>query len=999
MSADACDRAALQSAREQIKSRFGAIHGAIVSTVGPLDRSLADMSEAFFRAALGAKIDASVHVAEIFGPESPEFILFFSSMGGFESPGGMSAYATGTVFQDSFAHALAHRLKSSVKVANWGYWGEVGVGGAIPQSLKTRMQRAGICAIDAAAGIEVVEDLLASAVEQIGYLRTTRAEVARSLGVLEEETVSVLSGCGREVQLPAETGLSLQVEAAAREQAQEFERRLCRLLWGQLRELGLSAEAALDLKGWSQRAQVVPLYARWLQQSVRVLREHGYGVGTGGGIEAVHAEVPPLAALWGEWREYRERQDEQAYGARLGLAEAMLLALPDILQGRQAATEVMFPRASMERVAGVYQRNRVADFFNEVLAESLTGYLDERVRQDPQARLRLIEIGAGTGATSALLFERLQPYARHISEYCYTDISKAFLLHAQEQYAARVPYLVARRFDVEQPACAQGLTPGAYDVVVATNVLHATRDIRRALRHAKGLLCERGVVLINEMTGGTLFTHVTFGLLPGWWAYEDEPLRVPGTPALSPRTWAWVLAAEGFRDIRQPAAAYHALGQQIIAACSDGVIRLPAPHALEPPSRLAPPHRGESQISPALRTAQQARQSRSNRDAVLRDKATTVLTACVARVLRMPVEELDPEEPLELYGMDSILFVQIADALRNSFGNVSSTLMFEHRSIAGLAEHFMRTQREALLAFVGWQDGEREESPPPAAEARSRGGPLVRRRRRMGSEAPRRAVSDSELAATQPRDVAIIGLSGRYPQANTLEEYWARLRAGENCIREVPADRWDWRTYYGEGKGEWGTIYTRWGGFLDHIDQFDPLFFGISPREAESMDPQERLFLQEAHACIADAGYTPAAISKEKRVGVIVGVTNSTYHRSSAYWSIANRVSSACNFTGPSLAVDTACSASLTAIHLACESLRAGECDCAVAGGVHLSVDPVQFMGLASLSMLSSGAECRAFGAGADGIVSGEGVGAVLLKPLRRAQEEGDHIYGVIKAS
>ncbi len=185
------------------------------------------------------------------------------------------------------------------------------------------------------------------------------------------------------------------------------------------------------------------------------------------------------------------------------------------------------------------------------------------------------------------------------------------------------------------------------------------------------------------------------------------------------------------------------------------------------------------------------------------------------------------------------------------------------------------------------------------------------------------------------------------------------------------------------------------------------------------MDPQERLFLESAWHALEDAGYARSQLSRwlrkeeQEKVGVFVGVTHNSYQLlgvlrnakqptrvdHSGEWSLANRVSYYFNFRGPSLPVDTACSASLSAIHLACESLRSGECQVALTGGVNLHLNPSKFVNACTLGMLSPTGQCRSFGAQADGYVPGEGVGAVVLKSLDQAEKNGDFIYGVIKAS
>ena len=312
-------------------------------------------------------------------------------------------------------------------------------------------------------------------------------------------------------------------------------------------------------------------------------------------------------------------------------------------------------------------------------------------------------------------------------------------------------------------------------------------------------------------------------------------------------------------------------------------------------------------------------------------------------------------------------------------------------------EHLAEVEREALISLAGL-----EEQPAPREkrdEVVVHTGPMIV----AGTVGRPRTSLERERAAPEagmPRmDLAIIGMSGRYAGADNLEEFWANLRESKNVIAEVPQERWDWRTYFRDDRGKAGSIYSKWGGFIRDIDKFDPLFFGISPREAELMDPQQRLFLQEVYRAIEDAGYTPSTLCESRKVGVFVGVTHAYYPSSTQSWSVANRVSSVFEFRGPSLAVDTACSASLTALHLAAESLYSGASDCAIAGGTNLISRPAHYQALSARTMLSSGDKCRAFGEGADGFVGGEGVGAVILKPLAKAIADGDHIYGVLRSS
>ncbi|PWK14992.1 beta-ketoacyl synthase N-terminal-like domain-containing protein [Tumebacillus permanentifrigoris] len=408
--------------------------------------------------------------------------------------------------------------------------------------------------------------------------------------------------------------------------------------------------------------------------------------------------------------------------------------------------------------------------------------------------------------------------------------------------------------------------------------------------------------------------------------------------------------------------------------------------------------------TPAPKLESAPKPARGNATGQLKEKTTTYLKKLVGDTLKMSVNKIDAAEPLEMYGIDSIIIVELTNSLRDDLGEIPSTLFFECQTIDELAEYFMKSQKDSLTAMFGTGDSSTAEvadagsTPQAVLQTPAKRSSTSKKSRRF-ADVHERGGSGAAAKTSAIQDVAVIGLSGRYPQAKNLHEFWEKLASGTNCITEIPADRWDWKKYFHPERGREGSIYTKWGGFLENIDQFDPLFFNITPREARIMDPQERLFLEVAYSSIEDAGYTPATLNDRKKVGVFVGVMNSNYPSGTAYWSIANRLSYLLNFRGPSMAIDTACSSSLTALHLALESIYSGTSECAIVGGVNLVVDPFHYIRLTSQNMLSPGNRCNTFGDQADGFVDSEAVGAVLLKPLHKAVEDGDHIYGVIKGS
>ncbi|MCG7550582.1 SDR family NAD(P)-dependent oxidoreductase [Pseudoalteromonas sp. Of7M-16] len=255
--------------------------------------------------------------------------------------------------------------------------------------------------------------------------------------------------------------------------------------------------------------------------------------------------------------------------------------------------------------------------------------------------------------------------------------------------------------------------------------------------------------------------------------------------------------------------------------------------------------------------------------------------------------------------------------------------------------------------------------------------------------------------------IAIIGISGKYPGADNLDELWENLKQGKDTITEIPKTRWDHALYYQPGNRVYGKSYSKWGGFINDVDQFDSLFFNMAPKVAELIDPQERQFLQCAYHTVEDAGYSCEGLSQRGPVGVFCAVEYNEYLMysqantpvSALNASITNRVSYCCNFTGPSMTIDTMCSGSISSVHLACQSILNGDCRAAIAGGVNLTLHPNKFILHSAGRFSSKTGRCHSFGDKATGYVASEGVGAVLLKPLDDALEDGDHIYGVILAT
>ncbi|MFG2087065.1 SDR family NAD(P)-dependent oxidoreductase [Spirillospora sp. NPDC048824] len=351
----------------------------------------------------------------------------------------------------------------------------------------------------------------------------------------------------------------------------------------------------------------------------------------------------------------------------------------------------------------------------------------------------------------------------------------------------------------------------------------------------------------------------------------------------------------------------------------------------------------------------------------------------IARRSRITVTEIDPDRPLEEFGLASRDAVAIAGELEQMLGrSLPATLVWEHPTINKLS-----------LALAGGAAETTRPEPAPAA---------VR-----------------EAANDEP--IAVVGIGCRFPGGERdltgPEDYWRFLTGRGDAIREVPDGRWD---PFDDGSPEVGDLLaktTRLGGFLGDIAGFDAQFFGITPREAAVMDPQQRLVLEVAWEAFEHAGIGPASL-RGSRTGVFVGVSAPEYAAftasdlvslepftatGAALSIIANRLSYLLDLRGPSMIVDTACSSSLVSTHLAVQALRSGEADVALAGGVNLLLSPTVTMTFDLAGGTASDGHCKAFDASADGMVRAEGCGAVVMKRLSDAVRDGDRILAVVKGS
>ncbi|MFE1961898.1 amino acid adenylation domain-containing protein [Streptomyces sp. NPDC059479] len=379
------------------------------------------------------------------------------------------------------------------------------------------------------------------------------------------------------------------------------------------------------------------------------------------------------------------------------------------------------------------------------------------------------------------------------------------------------------------------------------------------------------------------------------------------------------------------------------------------------------------------------------------------LAQWVAHALEIDVETLELDQPLQEQGLDSMLSVSLAQDIRSKLDvDIPVTLVLETGTVEKLAAE-LRDEYGVTSAPAPAQAPEAgpvETVPVPVAPLLETG----------GAHAEAGTVhADTAHAVTDRHDIAIVGIDGVFPSAGSPAELWRVLMDGEDCLREVPEDRWDIDAYYSTD-AEPGTVYLRRAGFVDELTGFDAGFFQISPAEARWIDPQQRHLIQSAWRAMEDAG--AAGRSRDRSVGVFVGASYQHY-RDTVVGEVvqtaaglgnhnailANRVSYFLDLRGPSMTIDTLCSSSLVALHTAVRSIREGECEQAIVAGVHMAMSPQYFQLGSRLRSFSPSGASRAFDASADGFVPGEGVVTVVIKPLADALRDGDRIRGVIRGS
>ncbi len=1046
-----CDLEEVEQAVSQIQNNIGNVNGIFHSAIVLKDRPISVLTITELEEVLAPKSKGLINVANAFQHQKPEFLICYSSLNAFYANKGQSNYAAACTFKDTYTQFLRQE-NWNAKIINWGYWGEVGI--VANTKTKAILEQQGIYSISVLEGMQAMHQIINSNADQCFYAKINQT-MEKELNVLPTEDFSF-------------SGDHLDKLSESYTLLDELSRYLVLNVF-QKQNLFTNSAQIYNQEALKTACETIPKYYRLWNAIITLMKKADLIESDGDKIWLAKDKNLTVEAVSDKIKVLTQQIKTIAPDLtnHIKLVTLCTQQLFEMLSGRTPAVDVIFPKGSFEMVGSIYANNELSDTMNIELRK----VLDQKLKEAKQP-IKILEIGAGTGGTTKTILK--SPYFKDkVATYCFTDLAVNFLLEAKKVFGnTQFEYEI---LNIEANPETQKITTDTYDLIIATNVLHAVKNIRLAVNNAKAYLKTGGTLLINELTGVKDFTTLIFGFLDGWWLYQDEELRIKNSPILKTTTWKQLLEEEGFEAItvignnETPSNKF----QSVISSEKKAIATIQSTVKLQETSTV------KENIITTVAKALQIEQEAIDIDIPFSDlgvdsimginiveelnaklsltlksadlfsysttrKLTTYITsirgtskeeierpvieqqnrideneiistivALTAATLQIEQGTIDIDIPFSDLGVDSIMGITIVEALNKELGlTLKSADLFSYSTTRKLATYIegldQNLVKENKIDTVE-EDTNLDELFTELASATVTANeiisdtvkeitPIVRQRNKED-------LYDEE-------DIAIIGMSGVFPGADTVEELWDILKNGKDMVTHVPSYRWDGEAYYDKDSNASGKSNSKWGAFIEKAGVFDPMFFNITPKEALMMDPQQRLFLRESWKALEDGGYTERQLNG-KKVGVYVGVSNGGYdtlileHENqnaqmfmgNATSILAARISYYLNLTGPSLAIDTACSSSLVALHNACQNIKAGDCEMAIVGGSCVLSTPDFYLRATKAGMLSPTGKCKTFDDEADGFVPGEAVGAILIKSAKKALEDNDKIYGIIKGT
>ena len=390
------------------------------------------------------------------------------------------------------------------------------------------------------------------------------------------------------------------------------------------------------------KCRIIPKYKRWLNDIKEILQNNDVYLEGRFDSERVN----------NQWQ--KEKQLLLLEADTKGRTELLSLCLDnlnEILSGSKLATDVIFPEGSMKLVESVYQKTKQAELYNDIVAKIIKDIIKDNINNNK--KIKILEIGAGTGGTSTKVLDEIEEYKDYI-EYFYTDISRSFLIYGEDKFSKYKDFMQYELLNVENNIEEQKFTENSFQIIFASNVIHATKDIKKSLENINKLLVKGGALILNEIVEKELFSLLTFGLLDGWWLYEDPEIRIKGSPLLSKKGWMKVLDESGFIN-KELLYKTNSNNQDILLAIKNNLLN----------------NSNNDQNKIVISTD-------------LVDKITEILSNC----LRISKGEIDEITPFKEYGLDSILGIKFINKINEELGiNLNTVIIFDYSTIELLAKY------------------------------------------------------------------------------------------------------------------------------------------------------------------------------------------------------------------------------------------------------------------------------------------------------------------------
>ena len=637
-----------------------------------------NMSADALRAVLASKVRGSVLLYRHTRSFTPGKFILFSSLVSVTGHAGQANHAAGNGFQDAFARWMAQQGQSSL-VVNWGFWGEDGVV-ADPVYIAL-LARERVYPMSSAAALNAFAAACASGQE--------RAIVA-NVGIgffadfgLDQHLLTLVKSCERyQISAQLKQDLSRQSDLVRR-----FDQ-LCAILVGlALRRGGVLADGspALSVDELCQRLGARADRRPQMKRMLDILQEEQWVSKETDRYRWSSNVLPDEATVQAD---IARLQQEFSFAANaILMVQRCMAALPEVLAGKLSPVAVLFDNGSITELEEFYSRFPVLALANTMAASTVSAIADSR----HDSRLSILEVGSGTGALTGALLPAL---GERIGHYVYSDVSSSFLAHGQKKFGACAA-LHTMILDIDKDPAAQGLQEGSFDVVVAANVIHASPDLRRSIRHLRRTLREGGHLVLVETVAPNRFADCTVGLLDGWWSFRDADLR-DGYPLLSMQQWQVLLREEGFEVAVVP------VGNRGDAADTGTAIVIArnmnqsdaAPGAAHAALMMAP-------AAPVARAVTRLSSSMSAHEC-----AATLLENELAN---QDLKVSDRDESLSMLGIDSLVTMQTGNALQSKLGiALPLSLFFEYDTVNLLAAYLVAEHGEALERYLSTEGATNE---------------------------------------------------------------------------------------------------------------------------------------------------------------------------------------------------------------------------------------------------------------------------------------------------